>query len=739
MFELLAPVFAVAGGLLAGVPLILHLFRRTPSVKMPFSVVRFLTPSLPTTTRRSKLEHWPLMLLRMLAVALIALAFARPFQRLSINREESAGSADRIAVLIDASASMRRDGLREAVTEEIKKLAASLKDQDTVSIAAYSETSRFLVTAEEWKQTEPAGRAALIERAITTYEPDWLKTRSAAAMLEAADEVSHENSVAGPDGKRRVVLITDFQEGSELDDLRSGSWPDSVELDLRLVKPGTPGNAGLSLVEDARSGLIRVRVTNSGDAAVTKYSLQPFDANGTPTGTPVIVDVGGGQRRTVTIPEPTEGQSAYAGVELIGEPHVFDNVVDLPIDERGVLRAAHVGSIDANDPEDMRYYLQRVLDGNEAEPVEVVDLVGANNVVLPPPDDIQLVFVTGVVPDGLKAPLQALVDRGGVVVVALKSTEMAESVKSLLPDGATVSEGSVTDYAMLGQVDFSSSLMQPFADARFSDFSSIKFWKVRSLEFDQKQPNVRVIAKYDSGKPAIVELSRASGGRVVVLASGWQPVDSQWALSTRFPPMIQRLVRMANPTKSGHQLLEAGERISPEELIGTAKWSLTLPDGSVRTPESLASAENSQSAAGASQTSGDAKSDSANEAVPKTSEPQRVLLDVPGRWTLTGETTEGPKSMSLLVTVAASESRTEPLPVGQLQALGMSADVVKTKTDVTTVETDPTRLAQMDAIELETQQKFWRWCLLAGLACLAVEALVSAGLERRQQVAVAGE
>ena len=160
MFELLAPVFAVAGGLLAGVPLILHLFRRTPSVKMPFSVVRFLTPSLPTTTRRSKLEHWPLMLLRMLAVALIALAFARPFQRLSINREESAGSADRIAVLIDASASMRRDGLREAVTEEIKKLAASLKDQDTVSIAAYSETSRFLVTAEEWKQTEPAGRAA---------------------------------------------------------------------------------------------------------------------------------------------------------------------------------------------------------------------------------------------------------------------------------------------------------------------------------------------------------------------------------------------------------------------------------------------------------------------------------------------------------------------------------------------------------------------------------------------------
>jgi hypothetical protein len=212
------------------------------------------------------------------------------------------------------------------------------------------------------------------------------------------------------------------------------------------------------------------------------------------------------------------------------------------------------------------------------------------------------------------------------------------------------------------------------------------------------------------------------------MASGWQPVDSQWALSTRFPPMIQRLVRMANPTKSGHQLLEAGERINPESLIGTAKWSLTLPDGSIKTPESLA-------AAAALQAPAETTSSSPNEAAPKTEEPLKVLLDVPGRWTLTGETTEGPKSMSLLVTVAASESRTEPLPVGQLQALGMAADVVKTKPDTAAAELDPTRLAQMDAIELETQQKYWRWFLLAGLACLAIEAVVSASLERRQQVA----
>ena len=167
MFELLAPVFAVAGGLLAGVPIVLHMLRRTPAVRMPFSVVRFLSPTLPKTTKRSTIEHWPLMLLlRILAVALIALAFARPFQRLAIDKATAAGSVDRIAILVDASASMRRDGLREAVAAEVQNVAGELDTNDTLSISVYSESMRSLMTAEEWKTTDPGSRPALIERAI---------------------------------------------------------------------------------------------------------------------------------------------------------------------------------------------------------------------------------------------------------------------------------------------------------------------------------------------------------------------------------------------------------------------------------------------------------------------------------------------------------------------------------------------------------------------------------------------
>lgn len=731
MFELLAPVFAVAGGLLAGVPLVLHLFRRTPALRMPFSVVRFLIPTLPTTTKRASIEHWPLMLLRILALVLIGLAFARPFQRLTIAKAAEAGSADRIAVLIDASASMRRDGIREAVLQELQNVAASLNDEDTLSISVFSESTRSLLKAAEWRQTEPANRAALVARAAEAYDADWLATQTATAMLATADEVAREEGAAGPDGERRVVLVTDFQEGSQLEGLRAGTWPDSVKLDLRIVKPTESGNAGISLGEESRTGKLRVRVSNSGDAVTTKLQLSPFDSRGAPVGNPITMDVGGGQRRTIAVPEAVAGQPRIAGYELLNEPHVFDNVVDLPLEDQQVLQVAHAGSSDPDNADEMRYYLQRVFDGNESDPLELVDLVGADAVAIPVPESIRLAIVTDAVSAGLADSLRAFVDRGGVLLIALKSVEMAESLTSFLPQNGTIEEASVDEYAMLGRLDFTSPLLAPFAEARFADFSSIRFWHYRKLSFDDKQPDApRVIAQFDSGAPAILQSSGNQNANVFVLTAGWHPNDSQWALSTRFPPMILRLVQIANPRQSGYRLMEAGQRIYPQELTNVAGWNLTLPDGSVRTASSRPSR---------------AEEERTDESTPveltaDVSDPaagESVVLDVPGRWALSWGTQEGPRVMSLLVTVPASESRTEPLPLGQLQALGMSSDVAAAAPGATGEKNDPRTTAQLDARELESQQKFWRWLLVAGLSCLALEGILAFAIERRHSIEMA--
>ena len=720
MLELLAQNFAIVGGLLAAIPVFLHMLRRTPAARMPFSIVRFLPSTLPVTTRRSRLQHWPLMLLRILAVILLALAFSRPFQRLTVERSRSTETGRRLAILLDGSASMRRDGLRDALQNELRNVTSDLSPQDIVSITRYSTISQPLLTSEEWRQADPGSRQSLIDRALENYEPDWRATDTGRAMLEAADEVSRERSQDSEETVRKVIVITDFQEGSQLDVLRSGAWPDNVTSDLHPVAPAETGNAGLSLSEDRKSGRIRVRLTNSGDSTSGQYTLQPFDKDGKPAGTAIQADVAPGQRRTLTLPDSSAGAPQIAGVELVGDSHPFDNVADLPTVEKQVHRVAHVGTIDANDSETMRYYLQRVLDGDESEPIEVIDLLQPDSLAVPPPADIRLVFVTDKVPENLLEPLRAFVNRGGVILIAMASVEMAESVKALLPDLASVEEATVADYAMLSSPDLTSSLLAPFADARFADFSSIRIWHHRILKMTEPATQSKVLARFDSGGPAILETLNASGGRIYTMATGWQPADSQWALSSRFPPMISRLLRIAYPKQSGNQIFEAGTAIVPTEMMDGSQWTLVAPDGTtssssnLKTPSAETLTPDGNREAGADKT------------------PAAIVLDTPGRWRLSSEAPEGPQSMDLLVTVAASESRTAPLPRGQLQAMGLSAAKVS---DADGAPVNPDTASQLDATELESRQKFWRYFLIAGMSCLLLESVLTGLLEKRQQVA----
>lgn len=698
MFEFLAQNFAIAGGALAAIPVLLHMLRRTPAVRMPFSLVRFLSPTLPRTTRRSRIENWPLMLLRILAVALIALAFARPFQRITVTQDSAAPAGRRIAILLDSSASMRRDGIAESLLLRFREQTAALQPADVLSVSTFSQTTRTLLTADEWRQTDLAGRTALLQRVEQQWQPDWTATHLDSALLEAAEVVSRERLGDTADAAS-IIVITDFQEGSRLDGLHSSAWPDGVRLELRPVKPEHSGNRGLSLAEDQKSGRVRVRVTASGDASPQACTLQPFDSQGKPVGKPLPLDLAPGQRRTVVMPEVTEKQPQIAGVELLGDLHPFDNVVDLPIQQQKTRRILHAGSTDANDEESMRYYLQRVVDGHEAEPLELLDLVNTDGIAVPPPDNAKLALLTDTIPESLTPSLKQLVDQGGIILAAIKSTEMAASISSLLPAGLQWTEAEVADYAILTTTNPESQLLAPFADPRFSDFSSIRFWHYRKLDGLPQDDSAQVLARFDSGSPAILEIRTPGGGRIFLLTSGWNPNDSQLALSSRFPPLLLQLVRIAFPAEAASQLHDAGTTLNVSELTAEKQWKLQRPDG--------------------------------QNAADQSSQNSTILLDEPGRWILTEETSEGPRTSSLLVTVASSESRTEPLPEGQLQALGMAPDVAVVRTD------DPAKPAtdsdsEMDAQELESQQKYWRYLLLAGMACLLLESALAAATERRQ-------
>ena len=75
--DLLSPWF-LAGGLAVGLPLWLHLMRRTNPVRLPFSSLMFFRKRTETTVRERRLRYLLLLALRLALLLLLALAFAKP-------------------------------------------------------------------------------------------------------------------------------------------------------------------------------------------------------------------------------------------------------------------------------------------------------------------------------------------------------------------------------------------------------------------------------------------------------------------------------------------------------------------------------------------------------------------------------------------------------------------------------------------------------------------------------------
>ena len=110
----LYPLF-LAGIAAVGSPILLHMVRQRTRKHIAFSSLMFVPAAAPRFKNRSKIENIPLLLLRCLIIALLAFAFSRPFFARPLSNEPSR-AAERIVLLIDTSASMRRTSARSSAS-----------------------------------------------------------------------------------------------------------------------------------------------------------------------------------------------------------------------------------------------------------------------------------------------------------------------------------------------------------------------------------------------------------------------------------------------------------------------------------------------------------------------------------------------------------------------------------------------------------------------------------------------
>lgn len=704
--SLLTPLY-IAGLLAVSLPLVFHLIRRSPRGEFPFSSLMFLSPSPPRLTRRSRLDHLLLLLLRATALVLLAMAFARPFWRQAAQFGVDETGGRRVAILLDTSASMRRQGLWQQALAKAGQVLDDLGPGDDAALFAFGADVHTLVRFNDVVLADPRQHLTHLRNVLKDLTPAWTETNFAGALIAAADEL-HELGDAKNDAgdtTRQIVLISDLQRGGRLEELQSYEWPDDVQLDVQRIDPLQPGNAGLHLAGDLGGSTekdkvpsVRVRITNDPDSDTEQFELHwAATDDATPGGDPISVYVPPGEGRVIRVPRPP-GTLAASRLLLGGDDHPFDNTLYLVPLRQQEITLLYLGGDAADDPQGLRYYLERafpetprrkvlVLAQDVGQPLRAEDLLAA-----------QLVVVGEAMPDESLAPLGEYMRGGGTVFCVLRKAADGTALARLMdrPD-IRVEEGQVEgaalqDYAMLSEISFGHPLFATFANPRFNDFTKIHFWKHRRVNV-RDEPSLKVLARFDDGAPALFEQTRGKG-RLLVLTSGWHPDDSQLARSTKFVPLVSGMLERAGTV----------DAISPQYYIGDA---VALP--------ALAT------------TSGKAIVGKPQGAEVRFGRDVRTFdeTDQPGVYDVRlAEPGVSGAVQHFAVNVAAAESKTAPHDVDELSQRGVRLGTGLARAELAE------RLRQMRDVELEDKQKLWRWLLVAVLGVLVVETWLAGHLSQ---------
>jgi aerotolerance regulator-like protein/VWA domain-containing protein len=690
----LTPWFLLGAAAIAG-PILFHLIRQSVRERMTFSSLMFLRPTTQQITRRRKFEHLFLLLLRCLCLLLLATGFARPFFPNKNLPHASATEGRQLVLLVDTSASMRREGLWENASAIAQQYLEKTLPGDQVSVLTFDRQPRTLVSFAEWSSWAVDQRAALARQRLTAAAPGWMGAQLGLALTTAAEKFMDDSANEKPASQRELVLISDLKEGAKLDGLQGHDWPAGVKVTIERVEAKHHTNAGIGIAGESSASANDtgplMRVTNARNSGQEKFSVGwTADTDGGFVGEPVEIYLPPGQTRNFPAPKIPAAMTATQ-LRLTGDEESFDNVAYYAAPEKEHITVAYFGSESANDPAKLRYYLQRVFPETPRRKIEIVS--ATNQSAFSPELLNQSTFavIPGTLAPEETAPLRDWLARGKTALLVLTDDQTAPTLAALAGVPTVQITEAAGDYALLGEIDFAHPLFAPFADPRFSDFTHIHFWKHRRVEFPANA-SVRVLAKFDDGSPALAQISIGQGN-LLVLASGWNPADSQFAVSSKFPPLMQTMLDWSGASEPERFQFQTGDSIPSPASSGGATIQWQKPDG-----------KKASLAAGT----------------------PFLETDLPGIYTATF----GDKQRRFAVNLPLDESRTAPMSPDELARLGVP---LQTPSQIPLAKVEAVQ-RHLQRAELENRQKAWRWLIVGVLAVMLGEIILSGWLARRAKI-----
>ncbi|MEK0447509.1 MAG: hypothetical protein RLZZ399_2830, partial [Verrucomicrobiota bacterium] len=493
-------LLAVAG------PVVAHLRRRSIQKRLAFSAVEFLQPHPPRTARR-RWEDLALLAVRCAALALISLAFARPYfpENKVPLRPETA--TRRVVLLLDTSASMQRGSLFADALQQAASVATALSPQDRFEVRTFDRSVRTVLSSEAWTQTPPASRKALLQNALERLRPSWAQTH----LDNALRSVAEDHATHSRNDSTQTFVISDFQEGSTLAGLQGFAWPSHFQVVPVFLKP--PATSPLTLHwlppnpdTDSTETPLKVLVHTPPDFEAETASLLVETTPPIPP-SPRSVALSRGKSQIVTLPAPNAGA---ARIHLAQSSEFNASVWTAPLPQTRTL-VATASSENADDPRTAMYFVQRALRALGDKRVEIVHAPALPADASAP---VGLWFLAGTVDPALLLRIRASIAGGATSLLTLHSEADAATLQLLTEAPFQIQEREEKGGIALGSIDRTHPLFSAFGSPQFSDFTGIRFWKFRHVNLPPDSPS-RVLARLEGGSPAVLEMP-VGKGRIIV-------------------------------------------------------------------------------------------------------------------------------------------------------------------------------------------------------------------------------
>lgn len=568
----LAPAFLLGAAAVA-VPILIHLVHRERRQTQVFPSLMFLRQVPHRSVRRRRVRHWLLLAMRCAGLVLLALAFARPVLTDVAPSPGPEGGARAVVVLLDRSYSMGYADRWPRAVAAAREVLEGLGDDDVSGLVYFGDTAQASGTL-----TSDHGALAATLR-VSDAKLSWEGTRFAPA-LKVAVRLLEE---AGPEVKE-LVVVSDFQKRG-LDDVEDVALPRGAEVRWVNLSEDEASNRGITEVtlqrvydRDRERVAVAARVVAQGRSH-TGPTTASFELNGRVVQTRPV-DLAGEGVVTVRFDPVLFPQTSQRGVvrleaDALPQDDVFRFLLEpgrgvgvLVIEREGARRGESLFLRRALAIGDRPRFEVR---SRRVSAVQVGDLERVGVVLL---NDAP--WPSG----GVGQAVLRFVDEGGGVVAALGARtdprRWTGPAEALLPGPLEPRpvDRSGDWSGTLASLDYDHPVFELFSRPRSGDFSEARFMRYRSLGADRGT----VLARFDDGSPALVEVSRGEG-RLLFWTSSLDTLWNDLPLQPVFLPFVHRLVAHAATHTETPAWRQVGDVLELPEATSD-EWIGTIPDGS---------------------------------------------------------------------------------------------------------------------------------------------------------------